>query len=46
MTNTNIVTPQRKLVYPHLNKADTKFDKDGVWRANLRLPKEDAKTLK
>ena len=45
MTNTNIVTPRGKLVYPHLNKADTKFDKDGVWRANLRIPKEEAKTL-
>lgn len=45
MTNTNIVTPRGKLVYPHLNKADTKFDKDGVWRANLRIPKEEAKSL-
>tara|TARA_Y100001938_G_scaffold140835_1_gene209615 strand:+ start:150 stop:749 length:600 start_codon:yes stop_codon:yes gene_type:complete len=45
MTNTNIVTPRGKLVYPHLNKADTKFDKDGVWRANLRIPKEEAKQL-
>jgi len=45
MTNTNIVTPRGKLVYPHLNKADTKFDKDGVWRANLRIPKEEAKEL-
>ena len=41
----NIVTPKGTLVYPHLNKADTKFDKDGVWRANLRIPKDDAKDL-
>jgi hypothetical protein len=45
MTSKNIVTPKGVLVYPHLNKADTKFDKDGVWRAGLRLVKKDAKEL-
>ena len=45
MTNKNIVTPKGVLVYPHLNKADTKFDKDGTWRAGLRLSKKDAKEL-
>ena len=45
MTKENIVTPKGVLVYPHLNKADTKFDKDGVWRATLRLDKKDAEGL-
>ena len=45
MKNNNIVTPKGVLVYPHLNKADTKFDKDGVWRAGLRLNKKDAENL-
>ena len=45
MENKNIVTPKGVLVYPHLNKADTKFDKDGVWRASLRLDKKDAEDL-
>ena len=46
MTNTNVTTPKGVLVYPHLNKADTKFDTHGVWRANLRLTAEDAQSLK
>lgn len=45
MKSNNIVTPKGVLVYPHLNKADTKFDKDGVWRASLRLTKKDAEGL-
>ena len=45
MKQENIVTPKGVLVYPHLNKADTKFDKDGVWRASLRLPKKEAENL-
>lgn len=45
MTKENVVTPKGVLVYPHLNKPDTKFDKDGVWRATLRISKEDAKEL-
>ncbi len=45
MKKDNIVTPKGVLVYPHLNKADTKFDKDGVWRAGLRLNKNDAENL-
>ena len=32
MKQENIVTPQGVLVYPHLNKADTKFDKNGVFK--------------
>ena len=46
MTTTNVTTPKGVLVYPHLNKADTKFDTQGVWRANLRLTAEDAQSLK
>ena len=46
MTTTNVTTPKGVLVYPHLNKADTKFDTHGVWRANLRLTAEDAQSLK
>jgi hypothetical protein len=45
MTTQNIVTPKGVLVYPHLNKADTKFDVNGVWRAGLRLEKKDADNL-
>ena len=45
MLKENIVTPKGSLVYPHLNRADQKFDKDGVWRASLRLPKKDAEPL-
>jgi len=45
MAKENVVTPKGVLVYPHLNKPDTKFDKDGVWRATLRVPKSDAKEL-
>ena len=46
MTTINVTTPKGVLVYPHLNKADTKFDTHGVWRANLRLTAEDAQSLK
>ena len=46
MTQQNITTPKGVLVYPHLNKADTKFDSAGVWRANLRLSANDAQGLK
>lgn len=46
MTTTNTVTPKGVLSYPHLNKADTKFDAAGVWRANLRLTANEAQSLK
>ena len=45
MIKENTVSPKGVLVYPHLNKPDIKFDKDGVWRASLRLNKEDAKPI-
>jgi len=45
MKNDNIVTPQGVLVYPHLNKADTKFDKNGVFKTGLRLKKSVAEPL-
>ena len=45
MKQENIVTPQGVLVYPHLNKADTKFDKNGVFKSGLRLEKESSENL-
>ena len=32
-------------MYPHLNKPDTQFDTDGVFKVDLRMKKEDAKPL-
>ena len=40
--NLKLTTPQGKAAWPHLNKPDTKFDKDGIYSINLRLPREDA----
>lgn len=37
MKNQIIVTPKGQLVYPHLSKPDTKFDRDGVYRTVLRI---------
>mgnify|MGYP000678068769 CR=1 FL=1 len=31
--------------YPWLNKADTQFDSDGVYKTNLLIPKDQAKDL-
>ena len=45
MKQENIVTPQGVLVYPHLNKADTKFDKNGVFKSGLRLEKDSSENL-
>jgi hypothetical protein len=36
------VTPRGSLVYPHLNSPDTKFDRDGVYKTQLRVIDADA----
>ena len=41
MKNQIIVTPKGELVYPHLSKPDTKFDKDGVYRTVLKKEYND-----
>ena len=41
MKNQIIVTPKGELVYPHLSKPDTKFDKDGVYRTVLKTEYND-----
>jgi hypothetical protein len=46
MKNQIIVTPKGELVYPHLTKPDTKYDKDGVYRTVLKTPyNEEAKNF-
>ena len=37
----NFVTPLGVAVYPRLNKPDTKFDAEGVYKVNLRLDPTD-----
>ena len=41
--NVKLTTPSGTAAWPHVNTPDTKFDKDGVYSINLRLPKDDAK---
>lgn len=40
-----IITPAGIAVYPWLNKPDTKFDDDGVYRVTLRVPEAEAQEL-
>ena len=40
--NIKLTTPAGKAAWPHLNKPDTKFDKDGIYSINLRLSQADA----
>lgn len=40
------ITPKGVLVFPYLNKPDTKFKAEGEFRAKLRLGGEDAEKLK
>ena len=40
-----IVTPAGVAVYPWLNKADTKFNAEGVYKISLRLPAAEAGPL-
>jgi len=41
----NMSTPRGIAVYPRLWKSDTKFDENGIYKADLRVPKEDAEPL-
>ena len=41
MTKANLKSPKGIASYPHLNKADFKFDEDGVFKTNLIVPKDD-----
>jgi len=38
-------TPKGRASYPWLNKPDTKFDADGVFKCNLVVPAKEAKAL-
>lgn len=42
---TRLITPRGVLVFPHLNKPDTKFKPEGDYRTKLRMYEEDAKPL-
>lgn len=48
--NPRYVTPKGTLIYPHVVKPDTKFDSNGVYQTEIKLPKDaelyDAKTGK
>jgi hypothetical protein len=39
------VTKMGKAIYPHLNKPDVRFQKEGVYKVTLELNEEDAKDL-
>ena len=41
----SVVTPRGVAMYPWLNKPDTKFDADGVYKMSLRVSAEDAGKL-
>ena len=41
MAKTNLKSPKGIASYPHLNKADFKFDEDGVWKTDLIVDKND-----
>ncbi len=38
-------TKKGEAVYPHLSRPDTNFDKDGHYKVNLKMSKEDAKPV-
>lgn len=38
-------TPKGRARYPHLNKPDTRFDDDGVYKVDLIVAREDAEEL-
>lgn len=40
-----VTTPKGTAVFPRLNSPDTKFDDNGVYKADLRIPLEEAKPL-
>ena len=39
------VTPVAKAIYPHLNKPDVRFQKEGVYKVTAELSKDDAQEL-
>tara|TARA_R110000868_G_scaffold212019_2_gene462079 strand:+ start:427 stop:984 length:558 start_codon:yes stop_codon:yes gene_type:complete len=41
----NFITHKGTAQYPWLNKADTQFDSDGVFKTNLLVPQDQAKDL-
>ena len=45
MAKTTITTPTGVALYPWLNKPDTEYNKDGEYKVNLVLSKEDAQPL-
>ena len=47
MANDNVkgVTQLGKAIYPHLNKADVRFQKEGVYKVTLELSPDKAKDL-
>lgn len=42
MAKKTLTSPKGIASYPHLNKADFKFDEDGVWKTDLIVAKDDA----
>tara|TARA_B100000749_G_C18311951_1_gene417149 strand:- start:32 stop:622 length:591 start_codon:yes stop_codon:yes gene_type:complete len=40
-----LMTPEGKAVYPHLNKADDVYDEDGIFSTKLAISSEDAGKL-
>jgi hypothetical protein len=42
MDNIRITTPKGIAKYPRLNKADTKFDENGVYKVDLVMPAKEA----
>ena len=45
MAKQTITTPTGVALYPWLNKPDTEYNKDGEYKVNLVLSKEDAQPL-
>lgn len=43
--NIKLTTPSGTAAWPHVNKPDFKFDKDGIYSINLRLSKGDAEEV-
>tara|TARA_R100000353_G_scaffold27510_5_gene23194 strand:+ start:5133 stop:5771 length:639 start_codon:yes stop_codon:yes gene_type:complete len=43
--NEFFTTKKGEAVYPHLSRPDTKFDKDGHYKVNLKMSKEDAQPV-
>lgn len=39
------ITPLATAIYPHLTRPDVKFDPDGVYKCDIKLPREEAQPL-